>query len=275
MVNKKLFSVKEYKTTPLLLPNLVHVKNVNIVGLNITTKNNPGALAKITDILAKHDLNIVAINFPLAINKEFVPLFIVIDLTNLNINLDDVLSKLKSLDVVTEVDVAELYFDGRLLVDQIHFPITGIFKDRLLIMSEEDVELFVVGMREKFGSAGLALLYMQGETIGRILAKRFYELNIKELKKAIIYLLLRAFSLGRYRGELHEYIEGREIVIRLDDNWECIVAKRHGVSEPSAHFERGILAGIIKWYTNRDVKVIETKCIAAGDKYCELMARLE
>lgn len=261
---------------PLLLSNIMFVKDRDIRGIYITAKNVPGALAEITSLFARYNLNIISINFTPSIKEEDILLFFTVDFTNSAIELKDIITKLKGLGKVCDAWAVKPYIRGSLLVDEMHFPIIDSTGARLLILSEENMKLFVVGMRERFSDAGLTLLYFQGETAGRILAERFISLELKGLKDGLTYLLLNSFSLGRYRGEIIEFsLEERKIVIRLYDSWECITARKYGIEGPASHFERGIFAGFIKRYLNVEVTVVETKCLASGDPYCEFKVFIE
>ena len=270
-------SEKKEKLYPLLLSNIVFVKDRDIKGIYIIAKNVPGALAEITSLFARYNLNIISINFTPSVRKEEdIPLFFTIDFTNSTMKLENIVSKLKSLEKVSDAWAVKPYIRGSLLVDEIHFPIIDNTGSRLLILCEENMKLFVVGMRERFGNVGLTLLYFQGEITGKILAERYMDLGLKNLEDGLTFLLLNSFSLGRYRGEIIEFsIERRRIIIRLYDSWECVTAKKYGIEGPASHFERGIFAGFIKRYLNTEVTVIETKCLASGDPYCEFDVTIE
>ncbi|MCD6368731.1 MAG: hypothetical protein J7L38_02925 [Thermoproteales archaeon] len=155
------------------------------------------------------------------------------------------------------------------------------------MMQREDTSFFLkliwksiaIRLRREFGTGGLAFLYHQGRLTGLALAERYRKMGVKNLKNVVENLLIHAFALGRYRGELVHFSYGRlhlqnSIIIRLRDGWECMVAKRHKLNEPSSHFERGVLAGLIEGFLGdrKTVLVEEVKCIAKGDPYCGFTA---
>jgi len=70
-----------------------------------------------------------------------------------------------------------------------------------------------------------------------------------------------SFDVGRRAG-----------VVTVNDSFEGL---SYGSSrEPVCHFLRGYFSGVLSHVCGADVVLIETKCIAKGDHYCELQAGL-
>jgi len=60
------------------------------------------------------------------------------------------------------------------------------------------------------------------------------------------------------------------IVLRLYDSFECEAFRCS--DRPASQFIRGHISGLISALLNSNIRVIETKCIAKGDDFCEFIA---
>jgi|GEM_PF-1056973 len=260
---------------PLIIGNLVHAKNREIKGIWLKVVNKPGVLAKIFSILAEYGINVLVTNFSHIVEEgESGTLFIVADFATTNI--EEVKKRIEKLEIVEDSEIVEPQFDA-LLVDLYHFPIVDDKGKRLLIFTEYNMESLVVRLREHFKEGGLAFLYHQGLLTGLSLAETYKKWKIDDLKQALYVNFLRAHALGRYRAEISKYIKKREsleIQIKIHDMWECLTARRYGIKEPSCHFERGVIAGIIEGYVGKRIKLKEVKCVAKGDPHCLLATKI-
>ena len=258
-----------FKEQPLLVSNIILTQDKPIYGFYLLIKNIPGVLADITKLLADANVNIVAINFTPTIEHEDVLLFIAADFSKSSEKPEVMVKKFTSLDNVVSATLVKPQVKG-VLVDELHFPIIDTSGRRKIMLSQENLRFFVVGIRELLGSAGLALLYREGLVVGERIWKRYSGLGFKSLEEGLERLMIGSLVLGRYRGEIVKLsTDERRIIIRLYNNWECEVAKKHNILGPASYFEKGVLAGLIKGYTGKDVKIEEVKCIAKGDPYCE------
>lgn len=259
---------------PLLLSNIIYTQGKSIYGFYLNIKNVPGALADVSRVFANYNVNIVGINFTPSIEESEILLFIAADFSMSNIKPEDIFDKLVSLDKVISGSLVKPKIKG-LLVDELHFPIIDIRGRRRIVLSQENLKFFVVGIRELLGSAGLALLYRQGVAIGEAVWERYQKIGINILEEAIKRLLLGGIALGRYKGEITKFsVEEGVIEIRLHRNWECEVAKMYNIPGPASYFERGVIAGLVKGYLGKEVNVEEVKCIAKGDPYCEFRIKI-
>jgi len=258
-----------FKEQPLLVSNIILTQDKPIYGFYLLIKNIPGVLADITKLLADANINIVAINFTPTIEHEDVLLFIAADFSKSSEKPEVMVKKFTSLDNIVSATLVKPQVKG-VLVDELHFPIIDTSGRRKIMLSQENLRFFVVGIRELLGSAGLALLYREGLVVGERIWKRYSGLGFKSLEEGLERLMIGSLVLGRYRGEIVKLsTDERRIIIRLYNNWECEVAKKHNILGPASYFEKGVLAGLIKGYTGKDVKIEEVKCIAKGDPYCE------
>ena len=264
-----------FKEQPLLVSNIILTQDKPIYGFYLLIKNIPGVLADITKLLADANINIVAINFTPTIEHEDVLLFIAADFSKSSEKPEVMVKKFTSLDNIVSATLVKPRVKG-VLVDELHFPIIDTSGRRKIMLSQENLRFFVIGIRELLGSAGLALLYREGLVVGERIWKRYSGLGFKSLEEGLERLMIGSLVLGRYRGEIVKLsTDERRIIIRLYNNWECEVAKKHNILGPASYFEKGVLAGLIKGYTGKDVKIEEVKCIAKGDPYCEFEIQIE
>ena len=177
-----------------------------------------------------------------------------LDLTDSSIDKSDLLRELKSLPYVKNIELLDLPFTHR--------------EARLVVFTLEEMhDLFKV-LRE-LGGGGLAIMYHMGFRAGETIAAKlsgYFENN----KKALEYLLLYYESLGHGRFKLESYIGGVYCRVVVRELLECIDVSS---GEPNSQLFRGILAGFLSKLWGREVKVVETKCIAKGDPCCEFEAK--
>jgi|Deesub1362B_J571_1020462.scaffolds.fasta_scaffold00005_413 predicted hydrocarbon binding protein len=256
--------------SPLLLSNIIYTDKKPIVGWYLILRNVPGALAEVLQVFTNHSLNIIAMNFSPAMGKEDVLIFIATDFSKTKANVEKIRKELLSQDKVVDAKVIETKLD-RVLIDELHFPIIDSEGRRRILMSMENMWLYVVGIRDMLGQAGLSLIYNQGSEVGEKIAASYIARGITDLREALDMTLMWSIALGRFRGEIVKYdVKKGIIIIRLYNNWECEVAKENRIAGPASYMERGILAGLIKSYVMKKVKAEEIKCIANGFPYCEI-----
>jgi len=165
------------------------------------------------------------------------------------------------------------------IVDDEHFPMLNGLGVRCVLLTESLLEALVIGIKEAFGSGGLALVYHQGVVIGRNAARRYMEaFRIESLREGLKIMLKLSLVLGRFKGEIEKFkvrgVAGDEIILKLYNNWECMIARKYGVEGPASNFERGVIAGFIEGFTNRRVLTHEVKCIASNDPYCQFNIKI-
>ncbi|RLE81914.1 MAG: hypothetical protein DRJ51_02815 [Thermoprotei archaeon] len=125
------------------------------------------------------------------------------------------------------------------------------------------------GFEEHYGVAGKVFLFHLGFTTGHEIAKSLTKLKLggdEILKRAL--LSYRGHGLGVPELMLYSTLLIKACKVRVYENFEC---KGRESTEPTGHFFRGFLAGILRVLWNVDVTVAEEKCIAKGDPYCEFV----
>ena len=112
---------------------------------------------------------------------------------------------------------------------------------------------FILSIIKYLGFNSIHKIYHAGEDFGR-------SLGVKTIDE-----LIECFrSLGIC---IVEVVEKNPIKIRV---YECVFCSGFpNIGECVCHYERGILAGCFESILNKKVEVIERKCCACGDDYCE------
>jgi len=139
---------------------------------------------------------------------------------------------------------------------------------RFVVFTLEQINSLFKMLRD-LGSGGLAIMYHMGFEAGRAMAIRLKG-HFRTNESTLRYMLLYLESLGHGMFSIEEYDECRGCRIIAYNLLECIDVKS---DKPNSQLCRGILAGALSALWNKDIEVIETKCIAMGDPYCEFIIR--
>ena len=91
-------------------------------------------------------------------------------------------------------------------------------------------------------------------------------------KECDVWSVLRAvlFASG-IAEDLSASVNYERAIVKVWNNIECSLGKKKNVKKPFSHWLRGLLAGFGTRFFGKKVSVIETKCIAKGDPYCEFV----
>ena len=260
---------------PFSIGSCIFTDGKNLLGFYIIAKNVPSSLSKITSVFSKYDVNILDINFSSGVKEgEEGSLFIVADFSKKNIDANRLLEELKLIDIVSDAEIVREQFPG-VLIDSYHFPIVDDKGIRMMLVANYVVDSMFLGVGERFGDVGLAFLYHQGVSIGLYLAEFYKSIGADTLRKGLNLFFIFGFSNGFYRAKIKKFRLSRDkskidAVIRFEDMWECEIARKKKCRKAASHFTRGAIAGLVQGYLGREVEVLETKCIAKGEPYCEL-----
>ncbi len=271
------FGPRREKTYPYRLGRAVHTGGRKLLGVFIKARNVPGVLAEIARTFASLGANIRSVHFNPVLGQEDVSTgFIVVDLTGLDLGSETLAGTLRSVEGVMEVRVVEPGASG-VILDLYHFPVVGETGERYVLTEDTGMRGTVEELRRMMGTTVAAgFLYYLGIARSKHVYRHFTSLGASTPLEHLNLLMIYAQLWGRYRGFVEEYrYQGSRddrIVVRLEDNWECMTAKRLGLPGPASYLERGIVAGLLSEATGRRVKVEETRCIAKGDPYCEFRA---
>jgi len=116
-------------------------------------------------------------------------------------------------------------------------------------------------------------MYQFGYKCGKEICSRYISLG-KEGRAAIEFTCAGATYFGWGAIEIIEFTEERGVA-RVYNSFEArsyFANNKRKSSVPQCNFFRGVMAGVGHTYWNREAKAKELKCIAMGDKYCEVEA---
>ncbi|RLI28557.1 hypothetical protein DRO58_01950 [Candidatus Bathyarchaeota archaeon] len=227
-----------------------------------------GVLEQITDKVASKKAPILLLKTSISL-EDVAEALIVLDLTGLSVNMEEIVSEIKSIPLVARVEILEPVTEG-VIIDYVHFP-PMIMGKRAILMRRTLFEAFVKQGYNQFGPIYSVMLYHIGFHIGVesfrehitvVNGNKHQALKLAEamFKHAGFGILETKLSIEKGLGE-----------IRVYGSLECEVFK--GADKPSSHFIRGIISGWMTTLAGEKREVEEVKCIAAGDPYCEFYAK--
>ncbi|MDG6939704.1 MAG: hypothetical protein JRN39_04795 [Nitrososphaerota archaeon] len=251
----------ETKPKPVMI--YVFDRDRRFVHIVLESKNTPGTMAGIGSVFQR--LGIVMLNGFAAGERSGKTLWSIF--AEANAKVEDLEDAFRSLPTVEDVTVREGV--NGLLVDSQHFPVVMEGGERLVIMRQSMLTDMFGRAKNIFGSGGDVILYVQGEEYGRRAAETWAALLGEKFVREHPNEALQTLSAaGWARIELLAFdLDGRRIVVRLHDNFECLGRKSGG---PYSNFVRGYLCGMAQaLMPNVAVQCKETVCVAAGGEYCE------
>lgn len=153
-------------------------------------------------------------------------------------------------------------------MDEFAFPLYVFPGIRVIIVLAPGFQKMIKGLYEKLGDTAAYFIYHLAYSGGKIIAEYLSKKIGLKGKKLLVEILKAYQAFGWGRLELIKYSPlFKKVVLRLYDSVECETFK--GSDKPASQFIRGHLSGLLSGLLGTDVRVIETKCIAKGDPYCE------
>jgi predicted hydrocarbon binding protein len=229
----------------------------------------PGALLKAATVFYSYGLNIVSIYTTESSygDRQEVEVNFVVDFTGKRVSPEQVA---KSLNL--ETVVKQVVFYGKqlpnMIVDEKHFPLI-VMGERAIIFRESTYKGLILGLRKQLGAAGEALLYHIGLNNGKGTWAALKNLIGGKVELLPQYLKYWMFLVGAsVVKEVVINMEKKRAVVRVENSYECELGR--GAGKPFSNFHRGVFAGIFSELLGSE-RSVETKCIAAGDPYCEFV----
>jgi len=243
--------------------------NKKLIGIHIKfgvgAVDAVGVLHQITSIFKQYDLPII--NMGISQNEPSYA-FIFLDISeNESLDVKELTSKIENIPFVDDVKLIEPPFRG-FIFDPYFFPFK-IRGERALIFLRRTYEGLIKLTREKIGSGFKAILFHIGFDIGfHVFKKAHIHIAGKDPRKLIetVKAFFQLLGYGIIR-EITFDMDKSEAIVKVDKCFECEMLI--GSKEAEAHFVRGMFAGWFSQLFGKKVNVIETKCIAKGDEYCE------
>jgi len=236
------------------------------------TRDRMGIIRDITDVLRDLGLNLHNISayaeggrgaIYLVVNVSGKPESIV----------SDIRDKFSSIDGIGRILYQISEKDG-LLIDTLNFPLMR-YDDRIFTLTEEAWKTLTSDLTAILGSEAYhAIIYRIGYEMGKGFAENYVDIarrvGIEEPMDVIRYVMsgmLAASGWGRSSLEIGE----NSLRIKIEENLEAEASPKS--NEPSCYFTKGVITGALTRILRSPVEVRETRCKAAGDEYCEFIAR--
>ena len=210
--------------------------------------------AEPVSIFSKHNVRMLSSVIQSHPDRGAVRASLFLDLTEASIGKEDLIHLLRSLPHVKRIEVVDIPFTHG--------------EARLVAFTLKEIHDLFSMLRELDG-AGIAIIYHMGFRAGEALARRLSDV-FRDNRRKLEYLLLYYESLGHGRFRLKSYMEGTYCRVLAWELSECMGVKS---GSPNSHLFRGLLAGFLSNIWEGEVQVLETRCIAIGDPYCEFEAR--
>lgn len=249
-------------------------RNQKIYGLVIESTVGKGIMRRLSEIA--ESLNIVTryIQFSMEeLNKQTVNAIVFLDFSNSRTSPEEALELVRRQPFVISAQIIKPHGNA-MVSDNYFFPLI-VANERAVIFRKSVYSSLFKGIREKFGSAGEAMLYYQGFTIGFEIYQEYKEIagsqkleDLIEVAKAINMTLGWGIA-----DKIRVDVKRGMAKLRIYDSFECENGKNHG--KPYSQFYRGAIAGIFAHFFGKEVKVQEVKCIAKSDPYCEFIVKIQ
>jgi len=240
----------------------------NIYGLLVETSRGIDAVAEVLKALSKFNLTLVHMTTYEPVGRGSKGSFsFFLDFSESKISPSEVKRVLEEKVPGITVNIIEPISSG-ITLDTSRFPQVFLGK-RAVIFDEKTLKALFIRIREKYGTSGEVFLFHEGYVVGEYLYDKSREMC---LKKCDIWDVLRAILFASGIAEdLSVSINDDEIVVKVWNNIECWLGREKNTNKPFSHWLRGILAGFSSKHFDTRVRVVETKCIAKGDPYCEFV----
>ena len=251
------------------MPIACFLQDKKLAEIIVEAREALGILADITRIFSDNNVNII---YVLADASDGVTakMAFFIDITNSKISISELNHLIKSQPYVINTNIWVSPISG-LIYDELCFP-KLVQKEPSIILSYNNLSFTIDRFRSIAGEGGAAIFYHIGFFIGEGQFKLFKpsleKLNISKVETINVMLDIGK-SYGLYDAKLINLDLDKDIgVIHIYGSFEAtpIMGSK---KEPSCHFVRGNIAGIISSILGKRVKVLERKCISAGNPYCE------
>ncbi|MEM2851395.1 MAG: V4R domain-containing protein [Candidatus Bathyarchaeia archaeon] len=148
--------------------------------------------------------------------------------------------------------------------------IKGVVKERFIRLRISTFAEFKKRLETLFGKdAAATILFEAGRACGKRSALRVSSGSKKDVNSILeqIRKIKRDEKWCKVDFNRFDIERGAGVVI-MKDSFEGLGYSNPG--EPVCHFLRGYFSGVLSYLCKADIVLIEVKCIAKGDPYCEL-----
>lgn len=230
----------------------------------VELKNVPGALESVLRVLREMNLNVLGSfsSVDVAARSGVWSGFIEDSLHTET----ELREKISSSQYVLDVLVSQSK-EG-FLVDSLHFPLAWNTGDRAVMMRAKYLILMFDRIREELGTGGETLVYQEGLAYGTETWKNFGSRIGPAFVSSNLHDVLMIYqAVGWFKLEGVDVSE-RDWTIRIitSGSFECDGRRS---ARPYSQFVRGHLTGGLTALLGKELECEETKCMAAGDQFCE------
>lgn len=234
--------------------------------LCVILKDIPGASAKVTKVLAEANVNIRSESvFRLPNQEELGSWTAFIDVSKSTQSLSEVEAKLRKLDMVVDVKFKE---PKPAPFEMFHFPLLH-GKTRAVIMPIGTFWALIDQLERILKPSGLAAVhYETGKKVGIHTATRLKERCGLEGTDLILAFTQALMATGWGIAEVRDLdfnLPSATIIIK--ESFEAVAWRRK--PDKVCHWTRGFVSGFMNIALSKHVDVVEAKCLATGDEYCE------
>jgi predicted hydrocarbon binding protein len=248
-------------------------RDKKIYGIVIESKVEKSALSKLCELADGSGVIVRYIQFSMEdIDKPVLTAIVFLDFSEAKVSPEQVLKLIRSQSFVVDAQLIKPDRNG-IFYDNHFFPLVIAKDQRVVIFRKSIYGALFNGIRKKFGSAGDAMLYYQGFTIGFEVYNEYVKAAGSENLEDLIEVA-KAVNMTLGWGIIDDVkINAKKgtAQLRIHQSFECELGK--GSEKPYSQFYRGAIAGLFTRFFGKEVKVNETKCIAKGDPYCEFTVK--
>ena len=229
----------------------------------------PGVLADILQVFTSKKVPIVHLDISRPNGSTPIDIIVFADLTGREHLIDDIVRDIKLVKLVDYVRYNTPEFNGLASCNNCYF--LTLMRERVVVFRKTLYKIFAKRLREELGSGYTAWLYQLGIALGKSAYKSNKELIGEDFEKLLKIgsVMFEQVGFGKVKIVEADALKGK-VVIRISDSFECELYKGQ-TNEPSSFLIKGMLKGYFDELIKRDVKIVETKCIAKGDPYCEFV----
>lgn len=267
MEGSSLSSLKPVKE----LPFGVYSPNRELVEFIVELRNVPGAIAGVSEELAKHKVNILSGLHSARPREPKAAWSFFADFTGASLRPDEAAETLKKLPSVSRVRLVKAKFDG-LIIDDEHFPLL-VFDERSLTLRVETMAKMFARLREVLGAPANVLIYEMGVKAGEAKAESLSQKYGVKGREALEIVLAERVAKGWAAPKIIRYDEEKFLVeIEAEGLFECFPFKGK-LKEPNGLFFKGYLTGALTVLLGEKPVVAEARCVAKGDPICAFIAK--
>jgi len=227
-------------------------------------ENISASLPRIVEAFSRHG---VEIEYIAGYGRNSKIVLVIADFSKASGNAKSLAEKLEGAPQVRRVKVISPRTRGLLILEDV-MPISYSGK-RAIIQSTSHFYSIIEGLGEASGGAILWHLWYRG---GRHSYKTHERIRGENSVETLEDVMLSCQVSGWWKRTKIAYDGFRKAArVRIWDNWECSEIKKNlGItSKPQSQLVRGFLSGVFSEHFGVEMMAEETKCIAAGDPYCE------